>query len=82
MGFGNEPLNMSHPMNPVFQLTGPSNNNYSGTFCLPQLPLGSLPAGYTPKLGDNATIQIVEAAVHGAALFAVRLAGSNMNRTQ
>ncbi|KAF2104201.1 hypothetical protein NA57DRAFT_51044 [Rhizodiscina lignyota] len=67
LGIGTEPLNMSHPMNPVFQLTGPSNNNYSGTFCLPQVPL---PAGYQPNVGDNATIQIVETAVHGAALYA------------
>lgn len=59
---------MSHPMVPVFQLTGPSNFNYSGTFCLPQVPL---PQGYTPNVGDNATIQVIETAVHGAALYGV-----------
>ncbi|KAF2733769.1 hypothetical protein EJ04DRAFT_438393 [Polyplosphaeria fusca] len=66
MGFGNEPLNMSHAMVPVFQITGPSNVQYDGTFCLPQVPL---PANYTPQVGDNATIQVIEAAQHGAALY-------------
>lgn len=66
MGFGNEPLNYSHAMLPVFQITGPSNVQYNGTFCLPQVPL---PANYTPKVGDNATIQIIETAQHGAALY-------------
>jgi hypothetical protein len=66
MGFGNEPLNYSHNMVPVFQITGPSNVQYNGTFCLPQVPL---PANYTPKIGDNATIQVIETAQHGAALY-------------
>lgn len=69
MGYGNEPLNYSHAMLPVFQITGPSNVQYNGTFCLPQVPL---PAGYTPKVGDNATIQVIETAQHGAALYNVR----------
>jgi hypothetical protein len=68
MGYGNEPLNYSHAMLPVFQITGPSNQQYDGTFCLPQVPL---PANYTPQVGDNATIQIIEAAQHGAALYNV-----------
>jgi len=66
MGYGTEPLNMSHPMVPVFQITGPSNTYYQGEFCLPQVPL---PANYTPKIGDNATIQVIETAQHGAALY-------------
>ncbi|KAF2714478.1 hypothetical protein K504DRAFT_368318 [Pleomassaria siparia CBS 279.74] len=66
MGLGNEPLNYSHTMVPVFQITGPSNVQYNGSFCLPQVPL---PAGYTPQVGDNATIQVIEAAQHGAALY-------------
>lgn len=71
MGFGTDgpdggPANMSFPMVPVFQITGPSKGPYPGTFCLPQVPL---PANTTVKAGDNATIQIVETAVHGAALF-------------
>jgi len=61
-----EPPNMSFPMLPVFQIVGPSKNPYPGTFCLPQVPL---PANTTVNVGDNATIQIVETAVHGAALF-------------
>jgi len=61
-----EPPNMSFPMLPVFQVVGPSKNPYPGTFCLPQVPL---PANTTVNVGDNATIQIVETAVHGAALF-------------
>lgn len=70
LGFGTSllggPPNMSFPMVPVFQITGPSKNPYPGTFCLPQIPL---PANTTVNVGDNATIQVVETAVHGAALF-------------
>jgi hypothetical protein len=68
MGFGNEPLNYSHAMLPMFQITGPANVQYNGTFCLPQVPL---PANYTPSVGDNATIQIIETAQHGGALYNV-----------
>lgn len=68
MGYGNEPLNYSHAMVPVFQIVGPSNVQYNGTFCLPQVPL---PAGFTPKVGDNASIQIIELAQHGASLYNV-----------
>ncbi|KAI1007886.1 hypothetical protein K3495_g356 [Podosphaera aphanis] len=61
------PPNMSFPMVPVFQIVGPSNSPYPGTFCLPQVPL---PANnVTIKSGDKATIQVVETAVHGASLF-------------
>jgi hypothetical protein len=68
IGPGTEPQNMSFPMVPVFQITGPTNNAYPGTFCLPQVPL---PPTLKFNIGDNATIQIVEAAVHGAALYNV-----------
>lgn len=75
MGFGtdgpdNGPWNMSFPMVPPFQILGPSKNPYPGTVCLPQVPL---PANTTVKAGDNATIQVVELAVHGASLFSVSL---------
>lgn len=71
MGFGNEgpdggPLNMSLPIVPPFQILGPTKNPYPGTLCLPQVPL---PANTTVKAGDNATIQVVELAIHGASLF-------------
>jgi hypothetical protein len=59
---------MSFPMVPVFQIGGPSKNPYPGTFCLPQVPL---PANTTVNVGDNATIQVVETAIHGAALYSV-----------
>jgi hypothetical protein len=68
MGYGNEPLNYSHAMMPPFSITGPSNQQYDGTFCMPQVPL---PAGYEPQIGDNATIQVIELAQHGAALYNV-----------
>jgi len=80
MGFGtngpdNGPPNMSFPMVPVFQIVGPSKNPYPGTFCLPQVPL---PSGIpTPNVGDNATIQVVETAIHGAALYSVSLSFPN-----
>lgn len=76
MGYGNEPLNYSHSAVGVFQITGPSNQQYDGTFCLPQVPL---PANYTPKVGDNATIQVIELAQHGAALYNVRLTWVEQN---
>jgi len=69
LGLGNVPVNYSLPMLPVFQIIGPRNTPYPGDgFCLPQVPL---PTNVTVKAGDNATIQIVEAAVHGAALYNV-----------
>lgn len=68
MGYGTEPLNYSHAMLGVFSITGPSNTQYDGTFCMPQVPL---PNGYEPKVGDNATIQVIELAQHGASLYNV-----------
>jgi hypothetical protein len=69
MGYDNEPLNYSHSiMN--FAISGPSNQQYEGTFCMPQVPL---PPGYEPKVGDNATIQVIELAQHGASLYNVRI---------
>ena len=74
LGFGtdgpdNGPPNMSFPMITPFQIQGPSNNPYPGTICLPQVPL---PKNSSVKAGDNATIQVVELAAHGASLFSVR----------
>lgn len=71
LGFGTNgptggPPNMSFPMVPVFQIVGPSKNPYPGSFCLPQVPL---PANTTVNVGDLATIQVVETAIHGASLF-------------
>jgi hypothetical protein len=68
MGYENEPQNYSHAMMSPFSITGPSNQQYNGTFCMPQVPL---PTGYEPKIGDNATIQVIELAQHGAALYNV-----------
>ncbi|KAL8696005.1 MAG: hypothetical protein Q9201_007868 [Fulgogasparrea decipioides] len=66
LGEGTTPLNYSLPMQQVFQITGPTNQEYAGSFCLPQVPL---PANFTAKIGDNATIQVIELAQHGAALY-------------
>ncbi|KAK3941978.1 putative gpi anchored protein [Diplogelasinospora grovesii] len=71
LGFGTDgpnggPPNMSNPMVPPFQILGPSKNPYPGTVCLPQVPL---PVNASVQAGDNATIQVVELAVHGAALY-------------
>ncbi|ORY55697.1 uncharacterized protein BCR38DRAFT_356716 [Pseudomassariella vexata] len=71
MGFGTGgpdggPINMSFPMVAPFQILGPSKNPYPGTVCLPQV---SPPPNITINVGDNATIQVVELAVHGASLF-------------
>ncbi|KAM3531384.1 hypothetical protein MY4038_004547 [Beauveria bassiana] len=74
LGFGSDPSanihggppNMSNPMVHPFQILGPTNNPYPGTVCLTQVPL---PVGANVKPGDEATIQIVETAQHGAALY-------------
>lgn len=66
MGFGTVPDNMSNVMVPAFQIVGPTKQPYPGSFCLPQV---SLPVNASVKVGDNATIQIIETAVHGAALY-------------
>ena len=68
LGLGEVPLNMSHPVVPPFQIVGPTNNPYPGTVCLPQVPL---PANISVSPGDYATIQLVETAKHGAALYNV-----------
>ena len=69
IGLGENPANYSIPLVPLFQITGPTNNPYPGTFCLPQVPL---PAGVTPKSGDLASIQVIEVAKHGAGQYNVR----------
>ena len=52
----------------VFEIVGPSIVLYPGSICLPQVPL---PVNYTAVIGHNATIQVIEAAQHGAALYNV-----------
>ncbi|KAK5278775.1 hypothetical protein LTR20_010722 [Exophiala xenobiotica] len=66
MGFGTIPPNMSNVMVNGIQIIGPTKDPYPGTFCLPQVPL---PVNATVQVGDNATIQVIETAVHGAALY-------------
>lgn len=75
LGQGTEPGNWSLPMVPMFQVQGPSNNAYPDLgVCIPQI---GLPANYgTPNVGDNATIQLVMAAQHGAALYSVSAAAA------
>jgi hypothetical protein len=62
------PPNMSHPVVPVFEITGPTNLEYDGQFCIPQV---GMPANLSLSVGQNITIQVVEAAQHGAALYSV-----------
>lgn len=66
LGEGTVPENYSLIMQPAFGIVGPDNLAYNGSFCLPQVPL---PANFTAVIGNNATIQVIEAAQHGAALF-------------
>lgn len=73
LGFGidgpdNGPKDMSNPMMAPIQILGPTNGPYPGTVCFPQVPL---PKEAKVKAGDLATIQVVEHAVHGAALYSV-----------
>lgn len=69
IGLGEEPGNYSWPIT-TFGLEGPSNTPYPGTVCLPQLTLPDEVRSRV-KSGDLATIQLVEAAKHGAGLFTV-----------
>ena len=64
------PPNYSHPVVQPFEITGPSNLEYPGQFCLPQVPM---PTNVSLSVGDNITIQVIETAQHGAALYSVRL---------
>lgn len=66
LGIGNNPQNYSFVMQNGLNIVGPSREPWPGTFCLPQVPL---PAGLQVDVGDNATIQIIETALHGAALY-------------
>lgn len=68
LGHDTAPANFSMIMQPVFGIVGPSNDMYPGSICLPQVPL---PVNYTAVIGHNATIQIIEIAQHGAALYNV-----------
>lgn len=72
LGDGTVPENYSLIMQPMFGIVGPDNLAYNGSFCLPQVPL---PVNYTAVIGANATIQVIEAAQHGAALFNVSFRG-------
>ena len=53
-------------MLPVEQLVGPTKDEYFSSVCFPQVPL---PVNATVNIGDNATIQVVEATLHGASLY-------------
>lgn len=66
MGFGSVPPNMTNVMHPIFQLVGASKDPYPGHFCFPDLPL---PKDFKAKVGDNATIQVIQVALHGASLY-------------
>lgn len=59
---------MSHIAVPSFGIIGPSNNPYPGGICIPQV---GMPANLSLQVGTNITIQVVEAAQHGAALYGV-----------
>jgi len=60
------PPNMSHPVVPPFEITGPTNDEFSGQFCIPQV---GMPANVSLSVGQNITLQVVELAQHGAALY-------------
>ena len=70
LGEGTVPLNYSLVMQSVFGIVGPDNQQYNASICIPQVPL---PVNYTATVGANATIQIIETAQHGAALYNVSI---------
>jgi hypothetical protein len=68
---GNElaPGNFSRLAIPPLAITGKDDfNPYPGQFCLPQVPM---PAGVQFNIGDRATIQVVQVAANGAAVYSV-----------
>jgi len=69
MGYGTHPVNQSNPMVGVFQITGPSRDAYPGSFCLQQVPLPVNATELGLRPGDNATIQVIQVALHGASLY-------------
>ena len=69
VGLGEQPVNYSWPVTKIY-LQGPTNNPYPGTVCLPKLTLPEEVRSRV-KNGDLATIQVVEAAKHGAGMFTV-----------
>jgi hypothetical protein len=68
LGQGTNPPNMSNQMVNAIGISGPTNQAYPGQgVCFPQVPL---PTNYPqPNVGDNATIQVIMLAQHGAALY-------------
>lgn len=69
MGNGTIPTNMSLPMVGSIAISGPVNDPYPNLgICFPQVPL---PVTYQPQIGENATIQVIMLAQHGAALYSV-----------
>lgn len=68
MGFGTSPRNMTNVMLPIFQTTAPSKAPFEGHFCMPNVPL---PKNASVEVGQNATIQVIQVALHGASLYNV-----------
>ena len=79
LGDGTLPENFSMIMQPVFEITGPQNTIYPGSICLPHV---SLPVNYTAVKGNNATIQVIELAQHGAALYNVSPSPPSRHQTE
>ncbi|KAK4165597.1 hypothetical protein QBC43DRAFT_173589, partial [Cladorrhinum sp. PSN259] len=67
IGIGENPENYSFPLT-MFHFTGPTENPYPGTICLPQVTLTE-DVRARVKNGDKASIQVVEASKHGAAQY-------------
>ncbi|KAK4151232.1 hypothetical protein C8A00DRAFT_17350 [Chaetomidium leptoderma] len=78
IGLGEHPDNYSWPITRLY-LEGPTDNPYPGTVCLSSLPLPEAVRSRVTS-GDLATIQVVEAAKHGAGLFTVGLSTLSRGR--
>jgi hypothetical protein len=70
----NEVRNCSLTIAGPLELRGPTDQQYSGTLCLPRL---GLPRGVVGKRGELASIQIVQVVSHGAALYSVSFSSSS-----
>ncbi|KAH7020990.1 uncharacterized protein B0I36DRAFT_367453 [Microdochium trichocladiopsis] len=73
IGLGTIPTNFTTQMMHEFSFTFPSDGVYDNQICLPEVTLPSavrnLVSSGQVKAGDNATIQVVESAKHGGALY-------------
>jgi hypothetical protein len=64
------PQNYSHALTPPIAVAGVNASTWPGQVCIPQT---SMPTGMQYNIGDLATIQVVQVAATGEAVYSVRI---------